>query len=112
MELSPKMSKTLRVSLLVLVAILLLLIGSAFGSHFSHGRNFSHNNNGCSGQDRFEGGNRFEGRNSGRRFRMMIPGQAGQDSQVEVNQINPAKKLISSSTQAVSSTPSATPTIK
>lgn len=112
MELNPNKSKALKISLLVLAAILLLLIGASFGSHFGRNRNYDRYNGGCLGSGRFEQGDRFEGRNSGRRFRTMVPNQVRQESQVQVIQSNPVKNLSATSTPAEPSAPSAVPVTK
>ena len=109
MELNSNKSKVVKISLLVLAVIILLLIGSTIGSHFGRNRNYDRFNGGCSGSGRFEQGDKFEGRNGGRRFRMMTPGQVGQNSQ---DQFIPVKNLSATSTPAVSSTPNTVPTTK
>lgn len=109
MELNPNKSKALKISLLVLAIIILLLIGSAFGSHFNQNRNFSHYNGGCSGSGRFEQSDKFEGRNGGRRFRMMAPKQVGQNSQA---QFIPLNNLSATSTPAASSASNTVPVTK
>jgi hypothetical protein len=58
MELNTKMSKPLVISLLVLVAVLLLAIGAAIGSHSSRYREFGYGDRACGGFDNFERGGR------------------------------------------------------
>ena len=102
MELDPKKSKALKISLVILAAILLLVIGGALGSRFSHHRGYANNGYGCGNVSQFERGNRVQ-RQGGRQFRMMNPQafNAGQGNQVQgatqtqtptpvVNQAKPA----------------------
>lgn len=112
MELSPQKSKVIKLSLLLLGAILLLLIGAIFGSHFSHYRSYGHNNRECFGpiNSRFERGNPFEGRNGGRRFQMMAPQNA--DYQNQIKQPDSAKILNATGTQELPPTPNSVPVIK
>jgi flagellar basal body-associated protein FliL len=77
MELDPKKSKALKISLVILAAIILLAIGGTLGSHFSHHRNYGNNN--CANFSKFERNGRQNMIQGGRRgqaqggFRMMAP---------------------------------------
>ncbi len=88
MELNTKMSKPLVISLLVLVAVLLLAIGAAIGSHSSRNHSFGYNNRTCGGFDNFERGGRREMMQGGRAVNlqggkgMMYYQNGGQDGQI------------------------------
>jgi|GEM_PF-4416604 len=107
MELDPKKSKALKISLVILAVILLLAIGGALGLGFSHHRGYTSNGYGCSNVGQFERGNRGQ-RQGGRQFRMMAPQafNANQDGQVQsvvqtqAPVVNQAKTTIATTTPA------------
>jgi hypothetical protein len=107
MELDPKKSKALKISLRILIGIIILSVGIAIGAHSGHYRNYNNNAYGRANVSQFERGNRFQ-RQGGRQFRMMNPqafsanqgGQVQGSTQIQAPVVNQAKSVTASTTPA------------